>query len=83
MEAKQREGVHLEVIPRLEHDVRPRSLRVHHRREVYLKSMVERGGKKINCHWPKSKELLTYLLAQSSIGAEDLGALTERVGHDI
>ena len=81
-EDKRWESVRLKMIPRLEHGVGARNLRIHHRGEVYLKPMVERSGKEIHRYWPQTKELLTHL-AQRPLRAKDLRAPAECVGEDI
>ena len=60
-----------------------RCLRIHHRRKIHLKPVVEGSGKEVYRDRPHAKELPTHLLAEGPLGSKDLRAPAESVGEDI
>ena len=51
-EAERKEGIRLKAIPTLEHGVCPYCLKVHHRGEVGLKTVIHGGGEEVDGDGP-------------------------------
>ena len=82
-EAEWREGISLEMIPRLDHRVHRCHLGIRHRRNVNLEAMVKRGGEQDHRHQPTPEKLQADIHTEGPLGAEDLGTAAERVSKDV
>ena len=81
-QAKRREGIGLEAVPRLKHGIRARRLRIDHRQEVNWKTVIEGSGEKVYHHRPTAK-LMEGFGAEGPLGAEDLRVVAERTRQHI
>ena len=81
--AERKEGISLQMIPRLDQRIYRRRLRVRHRGKLDLKAMVDGGGEQIHRDRPKAEEIVAHLLMEGPFGTEDLTPPTESVRQDI